>query len=91
MQYTELHACSTMIKDKVQFVTTRSHCVAVPAEEVPSQATPVCWATREITHPSLFPNHWHLSICQLVVIKCSQRAGCCIKLGNAVRTSCLCD
>lgn len=79
-----------MIKDEVQLVTTGSHCVAVTAEEAPTPSTPAYWAIGEIAHSSLSPSHWYLSICQLVVIKCPQRAGCCVKLSNTVRTSCLC-
>lgn len=80
-----------MIKDEVQLVTTGSHCVAVTARKAPTPSTQACWATGEITRSSLSSNLWHLSICQLVVIKCPQRAGCCVEWGNTVRTSCLCS
>lgn len=79
-----------MVKDEVQLVTTWRHCVAVTAEEAPTPSTPAYWAIGEIAHLSLSSNHWYLSICQLVVIKCPQRVGCCVKLSNTVRTSCLC-
>lgn len=71
-------------------VTTGNHCIVIIAKKAPTPSIPTCGATREISHSSLSSNHWHLSICQLVVIKCPQRAGYCAKVGNTVITSCLC-